>query len=106
MEVGSDVGLTGLLVAVLCRPGRVSINNFTDVCLTNLAHNFEVVNWYWLEGRGVVTGKGGMLTTVRALLGLSLCPIFGGTTPCVCMYLPPRAQPQKISLVPPHEVPL
>ena len=76
MEVGSGVGLTGLVVTGLCRPSRVSLTDLTDACLTNLAHNVEVVNWDWLEGRGVVTGKGGTLMTVRAPRGLSRCPIF------------------------------
>ena len=48
MEVGSVVVLTGLLVAGLCRPRRVSLTNFTNACITNLDHNVEVVNWDWL----------------------------------------------------------
>ena len=76
MDVGSRVGLPGLVVAGLCRPSRVSLTNFTSACLINLDHNVEVVNRYWMEGRRVVTGKGRMLTTVRAPQGLSICPLF------------------------------
>ena len=76
MEFGSRMGLPGLVVARLCLPNRVSLTNFTNACLNNLAHNVEVVNRYWMEVRGVMTKKGGALTTVRAHRGLSLCPLF------------------------------
>ena len=59
MEVGSGVGLTGLVVAGLCRPSRVSLTSFNDTCLTNLAHNIDVVNHNLLEVQGVVTGERG-----------------------------------------------
>ena len=94
MEVGSGVGLTVLVVAVLCRPIRVSLTYFTDACLTNIAHNVEVVNQDWLEGRGVVMGKGGALMTVRNPRGFSKCPLFKSMVPHVCLYLPPRSPPQ------------
>ena len=101
MEVGSGVGLTGLLVAGLCRPIRVRLTYFTDICLTNLVHNVEVVNRHWLEGQGVVTGKWGTLKTLRSPRGLSWCPPFGSMMPRVLPSLPPRALSQKISPVPP-----
>ena len=59
MEVGSGVGLMGLVVTELCRPSRVSVTYFTDTCLTNLAQKVEVVNKGCLEWRGVLTGKVG-----------------------------------------------
>ena len=65
------MGLTGLVVALLGRPSRVSLTNFTDTCVTNLSHNVEVVNRDWLERRGVVTGQGGAPTTVRTPWGFS-----------------------------------
>ena len=95
MEVGSGVGLTGLVVAGLCRPSRVSITDFTNTCLTNMAHNVEVFNRDWLEGQRDVTGKRGTLTTVISPWGLFRCPIFWSMMPRVCPYIPPRAPPQK-----------
>ena len=39
MEVGSGVGITGLIVVVFCRPSHVSLTYSTDACLTNIGHN-------------------------------------------------------------------
>ena len=44
MEVGSGVGLTVLVVAVLCRLIYVILTNFIDSYLTNISHNVKVVN--------------------------------------------------------------
>ena len=76
MEFGSGVGLTGLVVEGSCRPNCVSLTDFPNTCITNLAHNVEVVNRDWLEGQGVMTGKGRTLTTMRSPRGLSRCPLF------------------------------
>ena len=71
MEVGSGVGLTGLVVVGLCRPIHVSLTDFTNACLTNLYHNVKLVDWDWLEEQGFVTGKGGSLAIMRYPWGLS-----------------------------------
>ena len=76
MEVRSGVGLTVLVFAGLCHPRCVNLTGFTNTCITNLAHNAKVVNLDWLEGQGVVMGKGRTLTTVRDPRGLSRCPLF------------------------------
>ena len=96
MEVGSGMGLTGLVVVWLCRPSHVSLTNFTDACLTNLSHNVEEVNQDWLEGRGVMKGKGGGEPTVVIVpRGLYRWPLFWSMMSCVCPSLLPRAPPQK-----------
>ena len=92
MEVGSGVGLTVLVVVELCRLICVSLLDCTDSCLTKLAHNVNVVNRDWKEIRGVVTGKGGALTTVRTPRGLSLCPFFlKYDAPCFSVSPAPRS---------------
>ena len=73
MEVGSGVSLTGLVVAGLCPTSRVSLTDFTNTYTTNIAHNAKVVNQGWLEGRGVLAGKGETLTTMRDPRGLYRC---------------------------------
>ena len=96
MEVGSRVGLPGLVVAGLCRPSRVSLTNFTDACLTNLAHNVELVNRYWMEGQGVVTRKRGDADDGESSPGpLSMPPFLKYYAPCLSVSLPPCALPQK-----------
>ena len=106
MEICSGVGLMVLVVMGLCRPSRFSLTNFSDAHLTNLANNVEMANRHWLEGQGVMTGKGGGADDGESSLGpLSMTHFLKYDTPCLSVS-PDLHPAAKISLVPPQEVPL
>ena len=99
IEFGSGVGLTGLVVGVLCLPSCVSHTNFTNACLTNLFHNAKVVNQDFLEGQGVVTGRGRGADGGESSQGpLSMPPFLNYDALCLCVS--PALRPAaKISLL-------
>lgn len=49
-ELGSGIGLTGLVVAGCCQAKSVYMTDYTEACLTNLKHNIRV-NSEWLQAR-------------------------------------------------------
>lgn len=47
-ELGSGIGLTGLVVMSHCQPTSIHMTDYTDACLSNLKHNVQV-NGDWLQ---------------------------------------------------------
>ncbi len=48
LELGSGVGLTGIVIAGLCGTKQVHMTDFTDDTLSNLEHNISM-NTEWLN---------------------------------------------------------
>mmetsp|Transcript_39607 Transcript_39607/g.69559 ORF Transcript_39607/g.69559 Transcript_39607/m.69559 type:complete len:263 (+) Transcript_39607:100-888(+) len=55
VELGSGVGLTGLIAAGVSKAKSVHMTDYTEVCLENLAYNVDE-NRGWLMGKDVCPG--------------------------------------------------
>jgi hypothetical protein len=63
-ELGSGVGLTGVVVAGCCQPTSFFMTDYTEACLVNLEHNIAI-NQAWLrKSTASFSSSGCMVTNV------------------------------------------